>query len=71
MIERRFHKDLYALKAVQGAIDAFARFAQIELSDEGDYQVVRVSAKRPERERKVAQELGNFALGLSRKEGLA
>lgn len=71
MTERRFHKELYALKAVQGAIEAFTRLAQFELGDDGDYLVVRVSARRPDRERKIAMELGNFALGLSRKEGLA
>lgn len=71
MIERRFHRDLYPSTAVDGAVKMFERFARFEVADEGDYRVVRVSAKRPERERKVALELGNYALGLTRQGGLS
>lgn len=71
MIERRFHRDLYPTAAVDGAVKVFERFARFEVVDEGDYRVVRVSAKRPERERKVALELGNYALGLTRQGGLS
>lgn len=66
MIERRFHRDLYPTAAVDGAVSVFARFARFELADEGDYRVVRITAKRPERERMVALELSNYALGLAR-----
>jgi len=71
VIERRFHKDLYPSAAVDGAVKVFERFARFELTDDGDYRVVRITAKRPERERKVALELGNYALGLTRREGLS
>jgi len=71
VIERRFHRDLYPTAAVDGAVKVFERFARFEVVDEGDYRVVRVSAKRPERERKVALELGNYALGLTRQGGLS
>lgn len=71
MIERRFHRDLYPSTAVDGAVKVFERFARFELADDGDYRVVRITAKRPERERKVALELGNYALGLTRREGLS
>ena len=71
MIERRFHRDLYPTTSVDGAVKVFERFARFELVDDGDYRVVRITAKRPERERKVALELGNYALGLTRREGLS
>ena len=70
MIERRFHRELYPAAAVDGAVQVFARFAQFEVVDEGAHRVVRITAKRPDRERKIALELGNYALGLTRREGL-
>lgn len=66
MIERRFHRDLYPAAAVDGAVKVFAGFAGFAVVDEGDYRVVRITAKRPERERMVALELSNYALGLAR-----
>jgi hypothetical protein len=71
VIERRFHRDLYPSTAVDGAVKVFERFARFDLVDDGDYRVVRITAKRPERERKVALELGNYALGLTRRGGLS
>jgi hypothetical protein len=71
MIERRFHRELYPTAAIDGAVQVFARFARFEQVDEGDYRVIRITAARPERERKVALELGNYALGLTRREGLS
>jgi hypothetical protein len=67
VIERRFHRELYPDAALDGALEVFARFASFERADEGDYRVVRITAKRPERELKVARELGNYALGLTRR----
>jgi hypothetical protein len=52
-------------------VKVFERFARFELVDDGDYRVVRITAKRPERERKVALELSNYALGLTRQGGLS
>lgn len=71
MIERRFHRELYPTVAVDGAVKIFERFARFELVDEGDYRVVRITAKRPEREQKISFELGNYALGLTRQGGLS
>ena len=45
----------------------YERFARFELVDDGDHRVVRVTAKRPEREKKIVLELGNYALGLTRR----
>jgi len=66
--ERRFHRSIYDLRAVQGAVQALERFASMTLSDEGEHHVVRVTAKSPARERRVADELCNHALGLARRE---
>lgn len=71
MIERRFHRDLYPTAAVDGAVKVFERFARFEVTDEGDHRVVRITAKKPERETKIALELGNYALGLTRQGGLS
>lgn len=65
MIELRFHRDLYAGVAVDEAVKAYARFAQFELSEEPGAWVVRITGKSADREKKVARELGNMALGLT------
>ena len=69
MRECRFHRDIYDAKAVDGAVEVYARFAVITAADEGEHRVVRVSAKTPARERKIALELANYALGLTRRQG--
>lgn len=68
MIERRFHRSIYDLRAVEGAVKALERFAALAVAEEGEHHVVRVTAKSAARERKVANELCNHALGLARKE---
>lgn len=68
MIERRFHRSIYDVRAVEGAVRALERFATMSLAEEGEHHVVRVTAKSPARERKVADELCNHALGLTRRE---
>ncbi|HET6584390.1 MAG TPA: HxsD-like protein [Nannocystaceae bacterium] len=65
MIELRFHRELYAGTAIDAALARLAGFASFERSEDGSYFVVRVSASSPARARKVAGELGNFALGLT------
>jgi FPC/CPF motif-containing protein YcgG len=62
----RLHRELYTASAVRGAVEVFARYATITTEDTGDYCVVTVTAKTPERALKVARELGNYALGLTR-----
>ncbi|MBK9030452.1 MAG: hypothetical protein IPL61_03775 [Myxococcales bacterium] len=63
MTEVRFHKDVYDGRAVDAALQQFARYARLEAIEEPSYWVVRVSAATPARERTVAGELGNQALG--------
>jgi hypothetical protein len=67
--ECRLHRDLYDARVVEGAVAVYARFAEITVRDEAHHRVVSVSAKTPARERKIALELANYALGLTQKEG--
>lgn len=65
MREVRFHRELYRGEHVDQAIKVYDRFAQIERAEEDAHWVVRLEAKSPERERKIADELANYALGLT------
>jgi hypothetical protein len=63
--ELRLHRDLYPTAAVDRAIGVYAPHATIERRDEPSHWVVAITARSPERERRVAGELGNYALGLT------
>jgi len=65
VIELRFHRAVYAGEAVDAAVKQFARFGGFELAEEANHWVVRVTARKAERERALAGELGNLALGLT------
>ena len=65
MFELRFSRELYLGTAVDEAVKQFAGLAEFELEQEDDAWVVVVRGKDEKRERKVAGELGNFALGLT------
>ena len=65
MTELRLHRDLYDGEAVDEAIKTFERFATIERAQDDEHWIVRLSADAPPRERRVAGELGNYALGLT------
>lgn len=65
MTEVRFHREIYRGTAVDEAVKALAAYATFDLAEEKDHWVVRVSAKDARRERRVAGELGNYALGLT------
>jgi hypothetical protein len=69
VIELRFHRELYEGKAVDEAIKTFGKFATFEQAEEPTYWIVRVTAKDATRERRVANELSNFALGLTIRAG--
>jgi hypothetical protein len=65
VIELRLHKDVYDGAVVDAAMKAYARYARLEAIEEPQHWVVRVNAATPARERTVAGELGNHALGAS------
>jgi hypothetical protein len=65
VIEVRFHRAIYRGEAVDEAVKALATYAELERAEEKEHWVVRVVAKTPARERRVAGELGNRALGLT------
>ena len=67
MTELRFHRGLYAGLAVEEAVKLFAPHATLRLREEPDHWVVEVEGGA--RERRVAGELGNYALGLTVKHG--
>jgi hypothetical protein len=65
MTALRFHRALYAGEAVDEAVKTFEGHASFERAEEPDYWVIRVQAEPADRERLIADELGNYALGIS------
>jgi seryl-tRNA(Sec) selenium transferase len=65
MVELRLNRELYAPAAIEAVAEIYRAYAEIELGDEAGYRLVRVRAASPEREHRVAGELGNHALGLT------
>ncbi len=61
----RLHRGLYGGAAIDEAIALYAGHAKIERRDEGEHILLSVDSERPGRARKVARELGNYALGLT------
>ncbi len=61
----RLHRDLYRGTAVDEAAKAFAGYAKLELVEDPSHWVVKIAAATPERERRIAGELGNWSLGLT------
>ncbi|HXU06377.1 MAG TPA: HxsD-like protein [Polyangia bacterium] len=69
MTELRFHRDVYAGTVVDEAVKRFGAFATFALREEPQHWVVQLTAPTPEREARVAGELGNYALGTTIKHG--
>jgi hypothetical protein len=69
VIELRLHRELYRGTAVDEAVKVFARHGTFELVESSEHWIVRVLSKSPARERQLAGELGNYALGLTVKQG--
>lgn len=67
-VELRFHRDVYAGTSVDEAVKLYGKYARFELAEEARHWVVRLTAKSAERERQVAGELANYALGLTIKQ---
>lgn len=69
MIELRFHRELYDATAVDEALKTFDGYATFERDDVPSHFVVRLTAGEDARERRIAAELSNFALGLTIRKG--
>lgn len=65
MTELRFHRAIYRGTAVDEAAKQFSAHVGLELVEEPEYWVVRLTAETPTREREAAGELANWALGLT------
>jgi len=65
VIELRFSRELYDLTSVDEAVQTFAGHASLERLEEPTQVLVRITGKDAARERRIAGELGNFALGLT------
>jgi len=63
--ELRFHRDLYVGEQVDAALKVYDRFGTFTTSEEGEHFVVRLESKSAARERRLAGELANYALGLT------
>jgi hypothetical protein len=66
VIELRFHRDLYRGESIDAAAKALSPYAtSIDRAEEPAHWVLRVTAATPERERRVAGEIANRALGIT------
>ena len=65
MTSVRFHRELYSGPCVDEAVKLYAAHARFELREEPSHWIVELSTEDPARERVVAGELGNYALGLT------
>ncbi|MEO7095006.1 MAG: HxsD-like protein [Polyangiales bacterium] len=65
MIELRFHRELYDGKSIDEALKIFGAHAGFEQAEEPTHWIVRVTGADPAREKRIAGELANYALGLT------
>ena len=65
MRELRLHRELYRGESIDEAVKVLAPFATFTLAEQPGYWVVQIEAATPARERRIALELGNHALGLT------
>jgi hypothetical protein len=61
--ELRLHRSIYRRDAVDEAAEVYRPHAMLEIVEEPDYWTLRIAGISPERERRVAGELANYALG--------
>ena len=65
MIDLRFHREVYDGRAVDEAVKTYGKFGRFELVEEPAHWLVRIRAANDARERHVASELANYALGIT------
>jgi hypothetical protein len=69
VIAVRLHRHIYRGESVDEAVKVFASYATFNLKEEPESWLVEVSSESPERERRIAGEVANYALGLTVKSG--
>jgi hypothetical protein len=69
LIELRFHRDIYRGASLDETVKVFGAYASFAMKEEAEHWVVEVTAPSSDRERRVAGEFGNYALGLTVKAG--
>ena len=65
MRELRFHRELYRGESVDEAIKVYAPYATITPVEHETHWVVKIESKSAARERKIGDEMANYALGLT------
>ena len=65
MRELRFHRELYRGESVDEAIKVYAPYAAITPVEDETHWVVRIESSSKERERRIGDEMANYALGLT------
>ncbi|HJK89487.1 MAG TPA: HxsD-like protein [Polyangiaceae bacterium LLY-WYZ-15_(1-7)] len=65
MRELRFPKEVYPGAHVDAAMKVYARFGEFEREESETHWVVRITSGSRAKERRLAGELGNYALGLT------
>lgn len=70
MRELRFAKMVYLGEDIDAALGVYERFGKLEREDDATHWIVRVSAASPAKERTLAGELCNYALGLGMRRGV-
>jgi hypothetical protein len=65
VIELRFHRGIYQGTAVDEAVKTYASYGRFELREEPEHWIVAIEGASEARERRLAGELANYALGLT------
>jgi len=65
MRELKFHREVYQGEQLDAAVKLYEKFGTFSLAEEGEHFVVRIESKTSGRERRLAGELSNYALGLT------
>jgi len=65
VIELRFHRDIYDGASLDSAMQLFLPHGRMERSETPSHFIVALTANDPSKERRIAGELANYALGLT------
>ncbi|MBZ0116175.1 MAG: HxsD-like protein [Sandaracinaceae bacterium] len=65
MRQLRLHREIYRGEAVDEAVKVYGKYATFDLKEEQAHWLVEITSSSPARERRIADELANYALGLT------